>query len=182
MSAPALFLRIACAAAALAVAGCGFQPLYARNASGTGAGDALAAIYVEPMPERVGYQLRNDLLDLLNATGEATGATYRLKLVLRENTQGVTLERNATISRFNYTLTAQYDLFPAGGTTPAASGVVSALAAFNVASSPFATVIAERDATDRAAKDVAERIRTELAVYFRESSAGLAAPPGGTPQ
>ena len=178
MNAGAILIRLACAAAALALASCGFQPLYARNAAGTGPGDALAAIYVEPMPERVGYQLRNDLLDSFNATGNGNGAMYRLKVLLREHTEGVTLERNATISRYNYTLTAQYDLFPAGGTTPATSGVVTALAAFNVASSPYATVVAERDATDRAAKDIAERIRTELAVYFRESSGGLPPAPG----
>ena len=49
------------------------------------------------------------------------------------------------------------------------SGDVTALSAYNVASSPYATVVAERDANDRAANDVAERIRTELALYFRHA-------------
>ena len=178
MSARIVLVRLACAATALCLASCGFQPLYGRDAAGPGPGDALAAIYVEPMPERVGYELRNDLLDLFNVTGNGDGAMYRLKLLLREETEGVTLERNATISRYNYKLTAQYDLFPSGGTTPATSGVVTALAAFNVASSPYATVVAERDAAERAARDIAERIRTELAVYFRESSGGLPPAPG----
>ena len=158
---------------ALALAGCGFRPLYGAANGGPSPGVSLAAIYVEPIPERVGYQLRNDLLDAFDATGSNNGAAYRLKLVLRERTQGVTLERDATITRYNYTLTAHYDLFAAGGTTPIKSGNVSALSAFNVASSPYATVVAERDAADRAAGDIAERIRTELAVYFREIGGGL---------
>jgi LPS-assembly lipoprotein len=158
---------------ALALAGCGFQPLYGTGSGGTPPGVSLASIYVEPIPERVGYQLRNDLLDVFDAAGSQNGAAYRLKLILRERTEGVTLERDATITRYNYTLTAHYDLFAAGGTTPVKSGDVSALTAFNVATSPYATVVAERDAADRAAGDIAERIRTELAVYFREAGGGL---------
>jgi len=36
--------------------------------------------------------------------------------------------------------------------------------------SPYATVVADKDAQDRAAQDVAERLRTELAVYFLHAS------------
>jgi LPS-assembly lipoprotein len=163
--------RSGAALAALLLCGCGFQPLYATGSSaGVGAGTSLANIYVEPIPERVGYELRNELLDLFGASGQPQGATYRLKLLItQERTEGVALERNATITRYNYRLTAHYELFPASGTTPAKVGDVNALTAYNVASSPYATVIAQRDASDRAARDIAERIRTELAVYFRES-------------
>jgi LPS-assembly lipoprotein len=162
--------------AALLVAACGFQPLYG-TAGGTGAtapGVAMASIYVEPVPERVGTQLRNELLDLFGASGQAGGAAYQLKLLItRELTQPVSLERNATITRFNYQLTAHYELIPANATAPATAGDVTSLTAYNVASSPYATVIAQRDASDRAARDIAERIRTELAVYFRQAAGGL---------
>jgi len=166
--------RLALLASLLLLAGCGFRPLYGTTGPGTAPGQSLATIYVEPIPERVGYELRNSLLDLLNASGQSEETSYRLKLVLTEDrTEGVALQRDATITRYNYHLTARYDLFARGGTAPITSGEVSALTAFNVASSPFATVIAERDASDRAANDIAERIRTELAVYFREAGGGL---------
>ena len=71
-------------AASLALAACGFRPLYATGPDGTGPGDALASIYVEPIPERVGYELRNQLLDRLGATGRSDGVAYRLKIALRE--------------------------------------------------------------------------------------------------
>ena len=164
--------RLATIFLALFLAACGFQPLYGVNGAAPGPAGTLASIYIEPIPERVGYELRNRLLDRLNATGQADGAGYRLKLTLREQTQGVAIRANASITRYNYTLTARYDLFAAGSTDAVKSGEVSTLAAYNVATSPFATVVAERDASDRAAGDIAERIRVELAVYFRENGAG----------
>jgi hypothetical protein len=52
------------------------------------------------------------------------------------------------------------------------SGDVSALTAYNVAAAPFlyATVTAERDAKNRAANDLAERLRTQIAVYLRNAA------------
>jgi LPS-assembly lipoprotein len=155
------------------LSGCGFRPLYGVNDGSPRPGQSLAAIYIEPIPERVGYELRNHLLDLLDASGDNQSTSYRLKLVLLERTESVALQRDATITRYNYYLTAHYDLFARDGAAPVKSGDVSALTAYNVASSPYATVIAERDASDRAANDIAERIRTELAVYFREAGGGL---------
>ena len=154
---------------------CGFRPLYATGPSGVGPGEVLASIYVEPIPERVGYQLRNQLLDRLGGTGSDDGAEYRLKVSLRERSEGVAIRPNASITRYNYTLFAHYDLYAIGGdTAPVKSGDVSALAAYNVASSPYATVVAEQDAGNRAAGDIAERVRVELAVFFSEQAPSLA--------
>jgi LPS-assembly lipoprotein len=158
--------------ASLLIAGCGFRPLYGTGdtGAGQGVGTELASIYVEPLSERVGYELRNNLLDLMNAQSRTEGAAYRLKLNLREELTGVAIRPNASITRYNYTLIVHYDLLPAGKSDPAHSGNARSLAAYNVALSPYATVTAERDAKDRAARDIAERIRTELAVYFRQRS------------
>jgi LPS-assembly lipoprotein len=159
-------------AISFAVAGCGFHPLYGDTAVDSRVAPTLAAVYVEPVPDRVGYELRNELLDLFNATGQADGAAYRLKVSVNETEDAVVLQTNTAITRYNYTLTAHYDLIPKEGTSPVKSGDVTALAAYNVAAAPFlfSTVTAERDAKNRAANDIAERIRTELAVYLRASA------------
>jgi LPS-assembly lipoprotein len=161
--------------AGLTLTACGFRPLYASGPDGTGPGDAMAGIYVESIPERVGYQLRNHLLDRLGATGSSDGAVYRLKITLREQSEGVAIRPNASITRYNYSLQARYDLIPTNGAAAVKSGNVSALAAYNVATSPYATVVAEQDASNRAAGDIAERLRVELAVYFAGQASGMAA-------
>jgi LPS-assembly lipoprotein len=159
-----------CAAIAPAVlSACGFHPLYGSTMAGPGVADTLSVVYVEPIADRVGYQLRNDLLDLFNATGRAEDAAYRLKLSLNEEEQAVALQTNTNITRYNYTLRAHYELIPKGSTEAATKGELTTLTAYNVAAAPYlyATVTAERDAKERAASDLAERIRIAVAVYLR---------------
>ena len=170
-----LCLAFAFSFVGIALTACGFRPLYAIGPNGLGPGDAMAGIYIELIPERVGYQLRNHLLDRLGAAGSSDGAAYRLKISLREQSLGVAIRPNASITRYNYTLQARYDLIPTDGTAAVKSGNVSALAAYNVATAPYATVVAEQDASNRAAGDIAERLRVELAVFFAEETTGMAA-------
>lgn len=165
-------IRCGAAAVSTLVAGCGFHPLLGTVGQGPGVGDMLSAVYVDPIPNRVGYQLRNDLLDLFNATGQADGAAYHLKLSLTEAEQAVALQTNTNITRYNYTLRAHYELVPAGTTAPAKTGDLTSLTAYNVAAAPFlyATVAAEQDAKNRAANDLAERLRVTIAVYLRDQA------------
>jgi len=88
---------------------------------------------------------------------------------LMEKEDPVVFQPNTNITRYNYTLTAHYDLMPTEGTEAVKSGDITAFAAYNVAAAPFlyATVTAQRDAKNRAANEIAERIKTELAVYLR---------------
>lgn len=156
----------------LTLTACGFHPLYGGGAADPHIAPTLAAVYVEPIPDRVGYELRNSLLDLLNATGEAGGASYHLKLTLGETLEAVIFQSNTSITRYNYTLTAHYDLVARDGTLPVKSGDLTSFTAYNVAAAPylFATATAERDAKNRAATELAERIRTQVAVYLRTAA------------
>ena len=144
------------------LAGCGFHPLY---------GDAklqpqLASIYVEPVAERDGYELRNTLINLLASNGQSGGKTYRLKLTLNETNQGVALQNDATITRYNDTLTVGYVLTDDAG-KEVTRGTQSSLASYNTVNSPYATLAGQQDADKRAAQEIAERIRLDLGVFFR---------------
>jgi LPS-assembly lipoprotein len=157
-------------AATLLLHGCGFEPLYGNNNGMGPVGSMLSTIYVEPIRDRIGYDLRNDLLDRLDATSSPQNARYRLRLAFSELEEPVVFQPNTSITRYNYTLTAHYDLVAKDASLPLKSGDVTAFAAYNVAASPYlySTVAAQRDAKNRAANDIAERIRIELAVYLRQ--------------
>jgi len=159
------------AAMALAVAACGFHPLYGKYGNGS-ADLTFRSIYIEPIPERVGYQLRSDLLDLFNAPSAPNGAQYRLRIELRADEKGLALQENASVTRYSYHLTARYQLVKAGTTDVIKKGTIHSLTSYNVVQSPYATVVADKDAQERAAQDVAERMRTELAVYFLNVAEG----------
>jgi len=152
---------------ALLLGGCGFHPLY--GGMNGDMQETLSSIYVEPVPERIGYELRNTMIDLLDGPGTPGGASYRLKLGLTQTTQGIAPQNDATITRYNDTLTVTYELFDAAGHV-VTKGAETGLSAYNVLpSSPsanYGTLIAQQDADKRAAKDIANRIRFDLNVYF----------------
>ncbi len=156
--------RVAIAATMLLAASlsaCGFHPMYS-----SALGPELAGIYVEPIAERDGYELRNELIDLLHSDGEVAGKPYHLTVTLSETSQGVALQNDATITRYNDTLDARYVLTDAKGNV-LTEGTQKDLSAYNVADSPYATEVAQQDSSKRAAQDLAERIHLDLGVYFR---------------
>ncbi len=154
--------KLALLAGVLALAGCGFRPMYAPGLS-----PQLAAVYVEPMPEREGYELRNTLIDLLGSNGVMTGKRYRLAIHLKQTSRGVALQNDAAITRYNDTLDVEYTLTDMAG-NKVTTGSQTSLSAYNVANSPYATLAAQRDSSRRAAMSIAERIRMDLAAHFRQ--------------
>ena len=145
------------------LAGCGFRPMYGD----TQLEPQFKSIYVEPVADRDGYELRNTLIDLLGSDGRPGGKAYHLHLTLNETNQSVVIENNTTdISRYNDTLTVNYTLTDAKG-VEITHGSQSSLSSYNVASSPFATLSVQQDSDKRAAEDIADRIRTDLGAFFR---------------
>ena len=144
------------------LAGCGFHAMYGD----TKLEPQFKSIYVEPVADRNGYELRNALIDLLGSDGQPGGKVYHLRLVLNETNQGVVIENDTTdISRYNDTLTVNYTLSDAKGTV-VTRGIQSSLSSYNVAPSPYATLSAQQDSDKRAAEDIADRIRMDLGVFF----------------
>jgi LPS-assembly lipoprotein len=145
----------------LTLTACGFHPLYGRG----GASPAImASIYVDPIPERTGYELRNSLMDLLDSGG-AGSKRYRLNVRLADQRKGIALQNDATITRYNYLLDADYELTDSTGKI-VTRGHQSTLTAYNVVASPYATLAARQDAQKRAAQDLAQRIQLDLGVFF----------------
>ena len=152
---------------ALLLGGCGFHPLYG-GANG-GMKKTLSTIYVEPVRDRIGFELRNTMIDLLDGPGEASGAAYRLTLALDETAQGIALQNDATITRYTDTLTVTYELNDMAGHV-VTKGTETGFSAYNVlpssANANYGTLAAQHDADGRAAADIAERIRLDLNVFF----------------
>ena len=148
-------------AACLLLGACGFHPMY-----GSALAPQLSSVFVEPIAERDGYELRNSLIDLLQSDGDAAGKKYRLKIFLNESSQGIALQNDATITRYNNRLEAHYTLTDARGNV-LTTGTQTEMSAYNVVASPYATLSAEQDSSKRAALDVAERIHLDLGVWFR---------------
>jgi LPS-assembly lipoprotein len=154
--------KLAVLAACSLLGACGFHPMYGKSLA-----PQLSSVYVEQIAERDGYELRNSLIDALHSDGDAAGKIYRLKVVLNEASQGIALQNDASITRYNNRLEARYTLSDTRGNV-LTTGTQTELSAYNVVNSPYATLVAEQDASKRAAQDVAERIHLDLGVWFRQ--------------
>ena len=154
----------------LTVASCGFRPLYGAGLNGPAIVDELGMVRIAELDDRLGQTVRNELLDLVTPLGQPSDARYVLQIDLFEEKEGLAIERDATITRFNLTLTASYDLLDARTRVRLNSGSVRATAAYNVLRAEFANVIAERDAEARTARVVAEELKTRLSIYFSRAA------------
>jgi LPS-assembly lipoprotein len=164
-------LRLLCVAAAISTAlglgACSFHPLYARNDSSPGGQRVFHAIYVDPIEgERAGFELRDTLIDLLEGTGHQYDAIYRLKVVMKQTVEGTAILTNGNITRYTYTMVADYTLSNIHTGAEITRGSETSVGGYDVVASPYATLVAQQDAQKFAAKDVADRIRIDLGVYF----------------
>jgi LPS-assembly lipoprotein len=160
--APAV-LTLALIAAGLS--GCGFAPLYGQP----GVASDLAAIAVEAPEGRTGFLIRQHLDDALGKKGAATPA-YHMRLALGEQRfpRGVRVDNVAT--RYEYVLTATYDLLVVPSGALAKRGTVRVELTYDSADQPYASVAAQQDAQDRAAAEAARRIQLDLAAWLAEGA------------
>ena len=141
--------------AALLLTGCGFTPMYGTDAENSSVTQAMAAIDIEEIPDRLGKQVHNNLLDAITPGGMPGSAQYRLQVQLLEEREDVGLRQDASVTRANYRLRAQFRLIDNNDEAVLIHGSTWAETAFDVTSSDYSTLIAERAAQERLARDVA---------------------------
>lgn len=152
---------------AVGLAGCGFEPLLGRAGDSADAIEELAATRIEPIPDRSGQVLRNALLDRLTPQGQAPGTRYVLRIRVSEPRQTILLRRDDVISRSSYSAQATFDLRDAQGQR-VFSGSSSFTTDYEIATSEFATRTSLENARDRVMELVANDIRNQLALNFRQ--------------
>ncbi len=157
------------ACAALVLAGCGFRPLYGTSSIPEGAESAFATIRVEPVAatndsDRIGYLVAEALDRTLHTPGHDEPVAYALALKLADERRGLDVQEDASITHYNYLLVAERTVNATGAETPAVSGRAETTASYNVVDSQYATLVARKDAEDRAAREIAEQIKLRLAV------------------
>jgi len=156
-------------AALLSLSACGLQPMYAGGGSGA-VGQGLAAVEVPPIEGRAGWLMRNALNERLTQAGAAAAPRYRLDVVLDDQLEGLGLLTDDTIGRERRTLRARYQLVDLASGEILLDATAGSDAGIDVVSSEYATIAAEETALENLAKEVADRIVTQLALSLRERS------------
>ncbi len=157
------------------LSGCGFEPLYVqkKNESPWFFNDQydasisreLAQVKVEPIGERFGQQIRNQLLDLLTPKGTPKKPKYRLFAKLESKTvtqQALRRDITATSERVIYRVVYHLE----EGTETIVSGNSVAYVSYDILANPYSTTMAQKKTETDAARIVANDIALRLGAYF----------------
>jgi LPS-assembly lipoprotein len=152
-----------------AVSACTVTPLYGTAGLETGsvASSRLASVIVKPATTRVGLEVRNHLIFLLNGgAGEPASSAYSVETgVTSVATAGATIQRtrDSEPTAGIVTVTSNYSIVDTKTGSVVASGKRSIPASYDIPRQEFAALRALRDAENRAARELAELLRIAIA-------------------
>ena len=174
---PRLIRILAALALAGLTAGC-FQPLYGDGNAVGGAGldGRLSGVQIDPISTpngtpvaRIGVNVRNELIYNMTGGGYPTSPTHKLIVQLSSSNQQLIVDVNTARPEIqNLGIDATYNLVDlATGKTVLSGQTFSRVSYDNPGQQQrFANARGRRDAEDRAAKVIADNIKSRLASYF----------------
>jgi len=154
--------------ALLLLTGCspgeGFRPMYGPTTSGPGVQEKLSKIDITPIPSRVGQRIRNELIFQKTGGGLPEPPEYRLDITIRESLASTLVKSTGEALSQIYTLDANFKLMRLSDKSIVTQGTSHGRAEFERFQQIYANVRARDDAENRAARSVADDIKTRLAV------------------
>lgn len=153
----------------VAVSACTVRPLYSTAGLQTGAvtPNRLSSVIVKPATTRVGLEVRNHLIFLLNGgAGEPASAAYSVETAVNSvRSSGATIQRtrDSEPTAGVVTVSSNYSIIDNKTGNVVAAGKRSIPASYDIPRQEFAALRALRDAENRAARELAELLRIAIA-------------------
>jgi LPS-assembly lipoprotein len=156
----------------LALAGCGWHPLYADPQTGP-VDAALRAIRVEPIAERIGQRLELKLRDMLNPTGIPTPQRYVLRTSLAIFRSDLGVQSQGLATRGKLDVYATFSLADLASGRVLLVNTVHSADGFDILANQYANIVAEDDARTRIVGDLAREIVTRLNLFLQRRAAAM---------
>ncbi|MBS0240905.1 MAG: hypothetical protein JSS20_01925 [Proteobacteria bacterium] len=141
----------------------GFRPLYGPDANGVTTQEKMAKVDVAPIPSRVGQIIRNELIFQKTGGGAPVPPEYRLDITIRESINSTLVQTSGDALGQIYNLDAAFKLTRISDKKVVAQGTSTGRAGFERFPQTYSNVRATDDAKSRAAKSIADDIKTRLA-------------------
>jgi LPS-assembly lipoprotein len=150
---------------ACGLSGC-FQPLYSEAAH-PGLVEDLRAIEVQPIKDRIGHYLADNLTTDLNGTGQTPPPKYRLTVTVTTGSSTPTVSSLTNVAT-SATLTAQarFTLTKVDGGAQVLTGVADANASYDRSQQRYNDLRAARDAEIRLARSLSQDISLRLSAQL----------------
>ncbi len=159
--------RLMLGGAILALAGCGFRPVYGTGGSDGGADamEDLAATRITSIEDRDGQYLHNLLLDRFNPKGRPRTPRHVLTVLLSSSQADRGTQIDATVTRAELSVSASATLTTGEKSVAFRSRTV---ASYSVSQSDYAADVARQDAMRRSLVVIADDLRLQAATYFEK--------------
>jgi len=142
-----------------------FRPMYgASNMADTEA--KLASVSFGTIPGRVGQRIRNELVFQSTGGGHGLPPKYHLDVAIREQVVSTLVRKDGESQSQVYNLEAKFQLIRIADKAVLLEGMSYGRAGFERYDSIYSNVKAREDAENRAARTVAQDIKTRLAAYL----------------
>jgi LPS-assembly lipoprotein len=166
------FKLLIAAAALLALAACGFEPMYGTDsAESRTVSTALPDIEVASISDRDGQYLRNLLMDRLYQHGRPGEAPYILKFgTLSKNIVDLGIQKDATATRAQIQITAHMDLIDKNTGKAVLQRDLKTVGAYNLLDDQLATLVSQQNITESILQEMRDDAVTQLSLYFRRKA------------
>lgn len=152
----------------LLVSACGISPLYLTQGQETT--NLTAAVEIQPIADYEGYLLQNYLSDGLNPKKMVAPKKYRLNVHLNmPNISDQNIQNDNFSSRERMTLSVSYRLTDIQTGQTVISTTASATGAYNVATDPYSTWMAQKKVRENLVKMLADRITLHVISFVKKN-------------
>ena len=164
------------AAALPLISACTVRPLYSNTADAVQPGVTadLSSISIKPVETRYAQELRNHLIFAFNGgAGQPAAARYTLTLfvtAVNESGAVVQIANENEPTAGTVIMTARYQITDTASGDKVADGRRQISSAYDVPRQEFAAIRAQRDAENRAARELAELLKLAIAQDFVKRS------------
>lgn len=150
------------------LSGCGFKPVYGVHSAGQSpaAIQQFAAIDIPVLPNRLGQQMRNLLIDALHPSGAEGDYRYKLAVGITEAVVSLGLQENSTSTRGQVRITVKYSLTDAETGKTVLRETLRSSTGYNILINQFSSVLSQDDAEQQGLQQIADDMTLHLALYF----------------
>jgi LPS-assembly lipoprotein len=161
-SAPVLLVLVL----VLALGACGFHPMAGAPSDQPAVAEQLAQVDIGEIPDRIGQELRNRLIDHFYRDGRPAKPLYRLAITLDTSQMTLAVQQDVSASRSEWIVTASYVLtyIPTGQVVM--SGSSRALPGYNITYAQYSSFVSENAAFERGIVYVGDDIYNRISLYF----------------
>ena len=151
----------------LLLTACGFSPIYGSHKDKGPVSEALSTVAIDSIPDSNGQFLRNKLIDRFYFHGKPAHPQTRLTVTLRATETDLGIQKDATASRSQLNLWADYVLRDNEG-KELLKRTAHSVASYNKINAQYGQVATQRNAYERTLTEVSEQISSVVSLYFAE--------------